>query len=187
MTNNDQISPISAAATENPTPAAAAGATRSDSDPSILAHVEQYHATRCAASPIYAFLLGTPADKPLVRFTHARKGLFTARLRLEAQHLNSAGGIHGSVSATLVDWAGGLAIAAWDLRPATGVSVDINISYLSSARLGDEIEIEGRVERVGSNLAFTEVRIFKVDAHGERGPVVASGRHTKFVRDTKKS
>ncbi|KAL2161840.1 hypothetical protein VTH06DRAFT_7624 [Thermothelomyces fergusii] len=181
MATQDQATPAPAPATTDQSPTA-----QSDSEPSILAHVEHYHATRCAASPIYAFLLGTPADTPLVRFTHARKGLFTARLRLDARHLNSAGAIHGSVSATLVDWAGGLAIAAWDLRPATGVSVDINISYLSSARLGDEIEIEGRVERVGSNLAFTEVRIFKVDAGGERGAVVASGRHTKFVRETKK-
>lgn len=157
------------------------------SEPStILAHIETYHATRCLASPIYAFLLGTPSA-PLVRFTSASKGVFTARLALLPQHLNSGGGLHGSVSATLVDWAGGLAIAAWDLRAATGVSVDINVSYLSSARLGDEVEIEGRVERVGSNLAFTEVRIWKVvvatgGGEGGRGPMVISGRHTKFVK-----
>lgn len=67
---------------------------------------------------------------------------------------------------------------------STGVSVDINISYLSGARLGQEVEIEGKVERVGANLAFTEVRIWKVDACGEgtRGALVASGRHTKFVK-----
>ncbi|KAL2194623.1 HotDog domain-containing protein [Corynascus similis CBS 632.67] len=185
MAAHDQGTPALAQATESPaTAGVSASPSTNDSDPSILAHVEHYHATRCTASPIYAFLLGEK-DGSLVRFTHARKGLFTARLLLAAQHLNSAGGIHGSVSATLVDWAGGLAIAAWDLRAATGVSVDINISYLSSARLGDEVEIEGRVERVGSNLAFTEVRIFKVDARGERGAVVASGRHTKFVKGTK--
>jgi len=147
----------------------------------ILNHVENYHSTRCCASPIYAFLFGTP-DVSLVRFTHASRGLFTARLVLEERHLNSAGGLHGSVSATIVDWAGGLAIAAWDQRPATGVSVDINVSYLSTARLGDEIEIEGRVERVGANLAFTEVRTWKIDADGARGARVSSGRHTKFVK-----
>ena len=154
----------------------------------ILAHVVSYHETRCAASPIYAFLLGTPSE-PQVRFTSASKGVFTARLTLQAHHLNSAGGLHGSVSATIVDWAGGLAIAAWDLRAATGVSVDINISYLSTARLGEEVEIEGRVERVGGSLAFTEVRIWKVNVSGseagqeqQRGAMVISGRHTKFMR-----
>ena len=149
-------------------------------DATTLEHVMTYHSTRCCASPIYAFLFGPP-DASLVRFTHATRGKFTARLTLSDCHMNSAGGIHGSVSATIVDWAGGLAIAAWDLRPATGVSVDINISYLSTARVGDEVEIEGKVERVGSNLAFTEVRIWKI-TKGTRGALVASGRHTKFVK-----
>jgi len=157
----------------------------SPSDAAILDHVTSYHSTRCCASPIYAFLFGTAAD-PIVRFTSASKGRFTARLTLGSQHLNSAGGLHGSVSATVVDWAGGLAIAAWDLRGGTGVSVDINISYLSSAKLGDEVEIEGKVERVGANLAFTEVRIWKV-LDGERGTMVISGRHTKFVKAPSKA
>lgn len=157
------------------------------SDPTILSHIQEYHTTRSLASPIYSFLLGPPSAQ-LIRFTHASKGLFLARLTLAPQHLNTAGGIHGSVSATIVDWAGGLAIAAWDLRgdKGTGVSVDINVSYLSSAKLGDEVEIEGRVERVGSNLAFTEVRIWKVEKEGrlegKRGKMVISGRHTKFVK-----
>lgn len=163
-----------------PAPAPTSG---TPSDAAILDHVTSYHSTRCCASPIYAFLFGTAAD-PIIRFTSAAKGVFTARLVLGGQHLNSAGGIHGSVSATIVDWAGGLAIAAWDLRGGTGVSVDINISYLSTAKLGDEVEIEGRVERVGANLAFTEVRIWKV-VDGERGGMVISGRHTKFVRAAK--
>lgn len=165
-----------------PAPAASLqGTPESSSDPVILSHVQNYHTTRCTQSPIYEFLLG-PADNQIVRFTHASRGLFLARLTLGPQHLNVSGGIHGSVSATLVDWAGGLAIALWDLRSATGVSVDINVSYLSSAKLGEQVEIEGRVERVGSNLAFTEVRIWKVGEDGNRGKMVISGRHTKFVK-----
>ncbi|KAK0716284.1 HotDog domain-containing protein [Lasiosphaeris hirsuta] len=160
-------------------PAAAAAA----SDAETLAHVVAYHTARCCASPIYEFLLG-PATAPLIRFTHATKGLFLARLVLSARHLNSAGGLHGSVSATIVDWAGGLAIAAWDLRQATGVSVDINITYLSSVGLGDEVEIEGSAGRVGGSLAFTEVKIWKVEG-GERGRIVVQGRHTKFVKAKK--
>jgi acyl-coenzyme A thioesterase 13 len=95
--------------------------------------------------------------------------------------LNSSGGLHGSVTATIIDWAGGLTIAAWDCRHNTGVSVDINVSYVNSAREGDEIEIEGLVEKVGGSLAFTAVKIFKVE-EGKRGKLVATGRHTKFVR-----
>ncbi|KAK1727646.1 hypothetical protein CaCOL14_004982 [Colletotrichum acutatum] len=148
------------------------------SDPATFAHIENYISTRCNASPIYAFLFN-----PGLKLTHASKGLIIARLPVTANHLNSSGSIHGSVSATIVDWAGGLAIAAWDLREATGVSVDINISYLSGAKLGDEIEIEGKIEKVGGSLAFTHVNIYKVNsADGTRGATVANGRHTKFVR-----
>ncbi|KAL1835984.1 hypothetical protein VTJ49DRAFT_5741 [Mycothermus thermophilus] len=153
------------------------------SDAAILSHLENYFATRSVASPIYAYLLGTPSE-PQIRFTSASKGVFTARLTLAAHHLNSGGGLHGSVSATIVDWAGGLAIATWDLRAGTGVSVDIHVEYLSSARLGDEVEIEGRVDRVGRSLAFTEVRIWKVDGEGRRGGLVTVGRHTKYVKES---
>ena len=147
------------------------------SDRETFAHIGNYISTRGAASPIYAMLFSPPA----LRLTHASKGLVVARLSIGAAHLNSSGSLHGSVSATVVDWAGGLAIAAWDRRDATGVSVDLHVSFLSGARLGDEVEIEGRVDRVGGNLAFTQVGIFKVDGEGNRGAAVALGRHTKFV------
>ncbi|KAG7118992.1 Acyl-coenzyme A thioesterase 13 like protein [Verticillium longisporum] len=149
------------------------------SDPTTEAHITDYHATRCLASPLYAFLL-SPAEHGL-RLTHASRGRVVFRLPVAACHLNAAGGLHGSVSATIVDWAGGLAVAAWDLRGGTGVSVDIHVSYVSSVRLGEEVEIEGSVDKVGGSLAFTTVGVWKVE-EGRRGAVVITGRHTKFVR-----
>ncbi|KAM0273547.1 hypothetical protein ACHAQH_008273 [Verticillium albo-atrum] len=149
------------------------------SDPTTEAHINDYHTTRCLASPLYAFLL-SPEQHGL-RLTHASRGRIVYRLPIAACHLNAAGGLHGSVSATIVDWAGGLAIASWDLRGGTGVSVDIHVGYVSSVRLGEEIEIEGVVERVGGSLAFTTVGVWKVE-EGRRGAVVITGRHTKFVR-----
>jgi len=95
--------------------------------------------------------------------------------------MNSKGGIHGSVSATIVDWMGGMAIASYDLREKTGVSVDIHVTYQSSAKEGDEIEIEGIADKVGGSLAFTKVNIFKVQ-DSQRGVAVVTGTHTKFVR-----
>jgi acyl-coenzyme A thioesterase 13 len=145
------------------------------SDPAILAHVQQYWDTRRPHSPIYQFLLKD------VTFTHASKGLVRARLLLTQNHVNGHGGIHGSVSATIVDWVGGLAVAAWDNRTKTGVSTDIHISYQSSAKAGDTIEIEGRAGKVGGTLAFTTATIWKV-VDGQPGPIVASGSHTKFVK-----
>jgi len=77
--------------------------------------------------------------------------------------------------------AGGLAIASHDLREKTGASVDIHVTYQSSAKEGDEIEIEGIAEKVGGSLAFTKVNIYRVE-DDERGRPVATGSHTKFVR-----
>jgi len=139
-------------------------------------HVEQMIARNTSeSSPIYHFLL-QPAQ-----VVSASKGHVVCRLPLTKTHMNSKGGIHGSVSATIVDWAGGLAIASWDLREKTGASVDIHVTYQSSVKAGDEIEIEGIAEKVGGSLAFTKVNIFKVE-DGNRGRVVVTGTHTKYVR-----
>ncbi|KAH8666852.1 acyl-coenzyme A thioesterase-like protein 13 [Xylariales sp. PMI_506] len=144
-------------------------------DDHIKAHIEGLVATMLPRSAIYNFLLSD------VKIHSATKGCVRARLRLTKNHINSGGGIHGSVSATIVDWAGGMAIATWDLREKTGVSVDIHVRYLSSAGEGDEIEIEGTAEKVGGSVAFTKVVISKV-IDGSAGPVVASGTHTKYVK-----
>ncbi|KAF2001311.1 Thioesterase/thiol ester dehydrase-isomerase [Amniculicola lignicola CBS 123094] len=146
-----------------------------ESNPEILAHVEKFWEGRKPHSPIYQFLLED------VELTFASKGVVRARLLLTKNHINAHGGLHGSVSATIVDWIGGLAIAAWENRTKTGVSTDIHISYVSSAKDGDWIEIEGRAEKVGGTLAYTRTTIFKV-VDGKPGPVVATGSHTKFVR-----
>jgi acyl-coenzyme A thioesterase 13 len=145
------------------------------SDPEIVAHIEKFWESRKPHSPIYQFLLED------VKFTHASKGLVRARLPLSKCHINAHGGIHGSVSATIVDWVGGMAIAAWDNRTKTGVSTDIHISYVSSAKDGDTIEIEGVADKVGGSLAYTRATIYKV-VDDKPGPVVAMGTHTKFVK-----
>ncbi|TKA73448.1 hypothetical protein B0A55_06080 [Friedmanniomyces simplex] len=138
-------------------------------------HIEELVKTKLPTSPIYAFLL-TP-----VKITSATKGHVTARLPLSQNHMNSMGSLHGSVTATIVDWMGGMAISSHDLRSKSGVSVDIHVTYQSGAKTGDEIEIEGIAEKVGGSLAFTKVNIYKVEG-GKRGRVVATGTHTKFVK-----
>ncbi|PSK46230.1 hypothetical protein B9Z65_5198 [Elsinoe australis] len=138
-------------------------------------HVEDYIAKNIPANPIYQLILST------VRIESVTKGYVLFRLDIEKAHLNSKGGIHGSVSATIVDWAGGLAIASYDLRNSTGASIDIHVTYQSSVKEGDEVEIEGIAEKVGGSLAFTKINIFKVE-DGKRGRAVATGSHTKYVK-----
>ncbi|KAE8839803.1 hypothetical protein HRS9122_06408 [Pyrenophora teres f. teres] len=133
-------------------------ASDAPNDPEILAFVENFWLSRKPSSPIYQFLLDD------IKLTYASKGF-----------------IHGSVSATLIDWVGGVAIAAWDNRSKAGVSTDIHISYVSGAKVGDTVEIEGKASKVGGTLAFTTATIWKLQ-DGRPGPVVATGSHTKFVK-----
>ncbi|KAI1419847.1 HotDog domain-containing protein [Xylaria sp. FL1777] len=149
--------------------------TSNQSDEAIKSHIEHLVRTNLPNSAIYNFLLSD------VRIVFATQGTVRARLTLTRNHMNSGGGIHGAVSAAITDWAGGMAIATWDLRAKTGVSVDIHVRYLSSAREGDEVEIEGTAEKVGGSIAFTRIVISKV-VDGVAGPIVASGTHTKYVK-----
>jgi acyl-coenzyme A thioesterase 13 len=139
------------------------------------AHIEKLVQTRLPTSPIYAFLL-TP-----VKIVSASKGVVVARLPLSENHMNSMGSLHGSVTATIVDWMGGMAISSYDSRDKSGVSVDIHVTYQSGAKVGDQIEIEGIAEKVGGSLAFTKVNVYKVE-DGKRGKTVVTGTHTKFVK-----
>ena len=123
-------------------------------------------------SPVYEFFF---TDIELISATN---GSMVARLPVSANLINSKGGLHGSVSATIVDWAGGMAIASTGMEK-TGVSTDIHVSYVSTAKLGDMLTIEGNVSRVGKNLGFTTVTILK--GEGEDKTVVAHGTHTKYI------
>jgi len=129
-------------------------------------------------SPLYRFLL---TDIILVT---ASPGRVVVQLPLGNVHFNSKGGLHGSVSATLVDFIGGVSIASYDERSNTGVSTDMHISYVDSARAGDTIEIEGIAVKVGGTLAYTTATIRKVEEGKEEGEgaVIAIGSHTKFVK-----
>jgi acyl-coenzyme A thioesterase PaaI-like protein len=80
-------------------------------------------------------------------------------------------------SSTIVDWAGGLSIASYGFDK-TGASIDIHVTYLSTANINDIVEIEGAAAKVGKSIAFTTVKITKL-VNGLPGPTVALGSHTK--------
>lgn len=110
----------------------------------------------------------------------ASKGKATARLTLERHHVNSRGTIHGAVTATIVDWSGGLAISTHGLEK-TGASIDIHINYCGGAQAGETIEIEATADKVGRSIAFTTVRIYKV-TDSQPGALVATASHTKYIQ-----
>ncbi|KNG90828.1 hypothetical protein ANOM_000955 [Aspergillus nomiae NRRL 13137] len=137
---------------------------------STLNHVRDVWDAQRAKSPIYALLLDT------ITITDASPGTIHASLRVTDNHTNSKGGLHGTLSACVVDWAAGMAIASHGAS-YTGVSTDLHVSYLSSATQGEVLEITGRALKVGGTLAFVSVEIEKVKENGDR-VMVATGLHT---------
>lgn len=141
----------------------------------VLEHVKNVWKTMQGNSPIYDFLF---SHEGLV-ISSAGKGFVKAHLTIGPNHVNSRKVIHGSVSATIVDFFGGLAIATHGTQK-TGASVDIHVSYLATATVGDVVEIEGKANKVGRQMAFTSVKITKL-IDGKPGPIVVTASHTKFV------
>lgn len=142
-----------------------------------LGHVEGVWERMKGNSPIYDFLLSE------VELVAATKGSITARLTLGGNHVNSRGTIHGAVSAALVDWSGGLAISSHGLEKS-GASIDIHVTYIGTAQVGETIEIEALANKVGRSMAFTTIRICKL-VDGKPGPMVATASHTKYISQPK--
>ncbi|KAL8951103.1 MAG: hypothetical protein Q9222_002907 [Ikaeria aurantiellina] len=137
-----------------------------------LQHVRNYWANMKPKSPIYSFLLND------ITLVSATKGQIIAHLEVQHVHVNSKATLHGVVSSCLMDWAGGMAIASTGLD-SSGLSTDIHTTYVSVAREGDLLEIQGKAAHVGNSLAFTTVEIRHA---GDGGKVVAHGTHTKYVK-----
>ncbi|TAQ89375.1 hypothetical protein B7494_g2301 [Chlorociboria aeruginascens] len=141
---------------------------------SELEHVRGVWQNMKGNSPIYDFLL---SDAIIIA---ASRGTVTSRLLLQNNHVNSKGTLHGAVTAALVDWSGGLAIASHGMEK-TGASIDIHISYISTARVGETLEIEAATNKVGRSIAFTTIRIVKL-VDGKPGPIVATASHNKYIQ-----
>jgi uncharacterized protein (TIGR00369 family) len=110
-----------------------------------------------------------------------REGYARVSLTLERRHTNPNGVMHGGVITTMMDSALGAALGA--LRgEAAGrdphATVEMNASFLSGARPGDRIVVEGRVIRMGKTIAFGEA-----EARRNGDTLIAKGRLTFAIRE----
>ncbi|KAJ5942704.1 hypothetical protein N7516_002872 [Penicillium verrucosum] len=122
-----------------------------------------------------------------LRVTAARPGVVNFELDIQKQHTNRLNILHGGTIASMVDLGGSLAVASRGLF-ATGVSTDLNVTYLNSGgKVGDRIlavclslsiphSITKRPRLVGKTLAFTNIKFTDPNGH-----IVARGSHTKYV------
>ncbi|XP_053570780.1 acyl-coenzyme A thioesterase 13 [Bombina bombina] len=111
-----------------------------------------------------------------VALVSASPGKVICELKVEEEHTNRAGTLHGGLTATLVDNVSTVALLHTE-RGAPGVSVDMNITYMNAAKIGDVILITAQVLKQGKSLAFATVDL----TNKETGKLVAQGRHTKHL------
>lgn len=111
-----------------------------------------------------------------MQVTDIKSGFVRCELPVTDDKANTYGTLHGGCIAMAIDIVGTMAqLSADPLRP--GVSVELNVSYCTAAKLGDSVIIEGRLLKTGKTLAFTEVTF----TSAATGKLVATGRHTKAL------
>ncbi|GAA6011301.1 hypothetical protein JCM11491_006789 [Sporobolomyces phaffii] len=108
----------------------------------------------------------------------ASPGKVTAEMTVQQHQTNRLSSLHGGLIASLVDTGGSLALSSKGLW-LTGVSTDINITYVRSARLGEKLGIKSELVNMGRTLAFTRTEISSL----ETGKLLAYGSHTKYIND----
>ena len=121
---------------------------------------------------------GTRFDSTLegLTITAVGTGTVSAAMPVTLAVSNAWGTLHGGATATIVDIVGTMALLTLDpARP--GVSVDLNVSYLAPAKVGEHLRIEAKTWRAGKKLGFCQVDIYR----GSDGAPVATGRHTKAL------
>lgn len=103
-------------------------------------------------------------------------GRILCSFKVPPRLVNAGNFLHGGATAALVDILGSAVIHTVG-APLVGVSLEINVSYLDAAFLGEEIEVEAKVLRVGKTIAAVTVELRKK----KTGKIVAQGRHTKYL------
>ncbi|KAL4915196.1 HotDog domain-containing protein [Aspergillus aurantiobrunneus] len=111
-----------------------------------------------------------------LRVTAAKPGTVNFELDIQKEHTNRLSILHGGTIASMVDLGGSLAVASRGLY-ATGVSTDLNVTYLSSGgKVGDKILAEVTCDKFGKTLAYTSIKFMNT-----KGDLFARGSHTKYV------
>lgn len=106
-----------------------------------------------------------------------REGFAKIEMVVKEKHLNAAKICHGAVIFGLADLAFGVAS---NFRGKLALAIDVSISYLKPAKLGEKIVAEAREIHCGKNIAsyLTEVR-------NSKGELLAVAKGTVFRTDLK--
>ncbi|NP_001279122.1 acyl-coenzyme A thioesterase 13 [Callorhinchus milii] len=106
----------------------------------------------------------------------ASPGKVVCELKVEEEHVNRSSALHGGLIATIVDVVSTTALLNTE-RATPGVSVDMNITYMNAAKVGEDLIISAEVLKQGRTLGFATVDLTSKTT----GKLIAQGRHTKFL------
>lgn len=129
---------------------------------------------------------GSPAVSPFIELVgatveEARDGYARMSLTLEYKHTNPNSVMHGGVVTTLLDETLAIAVAATRgvdvVREQPHTAIEMNTSFLSAAREGDELVVEGHVLKSGRTVFFGEAEARRKSDDA----LVAKGRVTFVV------
>ncbi|KAG6488847.1 acyl-coenzyme A thioesterase 13-like [Zingiber officinale] len=109
-----------------------------------------------------------------IRVDHIRPGFLSCSFRVPARLTDAEGNLAPGAIANLVDEVGAAAITSQGVPGK--VSVDMSISYMSTARVDDELEIISKTLGHKGGYSATHI-LLKNKATGE---LVAEGRHSLF-------
>ncbi|XP_051217411.1 uncharacterized protein [Lolium perenne] len=126
-----------------------------------------------------------------VRLDAAEHGRVLFSFVVTPRHANSQGYLLSGVTATLADQLGSAAIFTSVVGLSevglselglsglglSGVSLEISVSYLDTATVGDEIEVEVKLLRAGKSVGVVSVDFRKK----KTGKLIAQARHTKYL------
>ncbi|XP_069586985.1 acyl-coenzyme A thioesterase 13 [Ranitomeya imitator] len=111
-----------------------------------------------------------------LQLVSASPGKIVCELKVEEEHTNRNGTMHGGCTAILVDNISTFALMHTE-RGAPGVSVDMSITFMNAAKIGESILITAQVLKQGRTLAFATVDL----VNKETGKLIAQGRQTKHL------
>jgi len=111
-----------------------------------------------------------------VQVKAAENGKLHCEVPVTEEHLNIHGILHGGFTATLIDNISTFSLLTLE-KPFFGVSVDLNITFLSSAAKGDTLSVKSEVLKCGKTLGFSSISV-----ENQHGKLVAAARQTLAIK-----
>jgi acyl-coenzyme A thioesterase 13 len=97
--------------------------------------------------------------------------------KFESHQKNIQETIHGGALATMIDVI--TTIAMLRMTHMRTISISLNTEFLNIIKIGEEVEIDTEITKIGKNVVFSECRIFTDPLHKRK--LSCKGQHIKSV------